>query len=481
MMLVLLFGTALIFWRNMAATRLISLHHAKGRTLHACLSERTDYAMNPDKTEDGTYVTSYACDPKTASEEFLLSKRNYEQITGRKRNDDVIAYQIRQSFRPGEITPEEANRIGYETAMRFTKGNHAFVVATHTDKAHVHNHVIFNSTTLDCRKKFRDFLGSGMALGRLSNIICLENGYSVIAPTPYHSRTTYIHDDRGPSFRDKLRDAIDIALSKKPKTFEEFLAELSSRGYEIKRGKHISVRGNGQRRFIRFRSLGEGYTEKDLLKKLEGVAKGADLTTEKKPAYMDDSFDLFLNLQDIIAKGKGKGYETWAKKYNVKNVMKAILFFQEQGLRTYAELEKRAGDSAESFDKLSTDIKAYEKRLKEISELRGNIITYSKTREVYSQYKQSGYSKKFFAEHKDDIMAHKAAKDSFNRVKGKLPSVKELNAEYEDVLLKKRAAYAEYKEVKKNMQTYQVAKYDIDRMLGIDGQQKETKQQEKTR
>ena len=465
----------------MAATRLIALHHTKGRTLHKCISERTDYAMNPDKTGDGSYVTSYACDPKTASEEFLLAKRNYEQITGRKRKDDVIAYQIRQSFRPGEITPEEANRIGYETAMRFTKGNHAFIVATHTDKAHVHNHVIFNSTTLDCQKKFRDFLGSGMALGRLSNIICLENGYSVIAPKPYHSKTTYIHEDRGPSFRDKLRDAIDIALSKKPKTFDDFLKELIMQGYEIKRGKHTSVRGKSQQRFIRFRSLGKGYTEDELRKKIEGVAKGTDLNKEKKPSYKDDSFDFLLNLQDIIAKGKGPGYETWAKKFNVKNVMKALIFFQEQGLRSYAELEKKAGDTAERFDKLSSDIKGYEKRLKEISELRGNIISYSKTKQIYTQYRQSGYSKKFFAEHKDEIMAHKAAKDSFNKISGKLPSVKELNAEYEDVLAKKKAAYAEYKQVKKDMQLYQVAKYDIDKILGIDGKQKETKHQEQTR
>ena len=188
-----------------------------------------------------------------------------------------------------------------------------------------------------------------------------------------------------------------------------------------------------------------------------------------------------LNLQDIIAKGKGPGYETWDKKFNVKNVMKAILFFQEQGLRSYAELEKRAGDASERFDKLSSDIKAYEKRLKEISELRGNIITYSKTKQIYTQYRQSGYSKKFFAEHKDEIMAHKAAKDSFNKISGKLPSVKELNAEYEEILSKKRASYAEYKQVKKDMQTYQVAKYDIDKILGIDGQQKETKHQEHTR
>ena len=464
----------------MAATRLITLHMNKGRTLLQCLQDRTNYAMNPDKTENGELVTAYACDPKSVSQEFLLSKRDYEQKTGKKPKGDVIAYQIRQSFKPGEVSPEVANRIGYETAMRFTKGDHAFIVSTHTDRAHVHNHIIYNSTNLSCDKKFKDFWLSGIALGRLSNLICLENGLSVIAPQPFHSKTTYIHGERKPTFRDGLRENIDIALSKKPKNFDDLLMELSSLGYEIKRGKHIAVRGKGQQRFIRFRSLGHGYTEDDLQKKIEGVVKGAE-AKKKTPDYRDDSFDLLLNLQDIIAKGKGPGYETWAKKFNVKNVMKAILFFQEQGLRSYAELEKRAGDASERFDKLSSDIKAYEKRLKEISELRGNIITYSKTKQIYTQYRQSGYSKKFFAEHKDEIMAHKAAKDSFNKISGKLPSVKELNSEYEEVLSKKRAAYAEYKQVKKDMQTYQVAKYDIDKILGIDGQQKETKHQEHTR
>ena len=471
----------------MAATRLIALHMNKGRTLAKCLKDRTDYEMDPEKTEKGKYVSSYACDPKTVVEEFLLSKREYEKITGKHPKNDVIAYQIRQSFKPGEITPEKANRIGYETAMRFTKGNHAFVVSTHTDKAHIHNHVIFNSTALSCDRKFKDFHLSGIALGRLSNLICMENGLSVIAPQPFHSKTTYIHEERGPTFRDKLRASIDIALSKKPASFDDLLAELSKQGYEIKRGKHISVRGNGQQRFIRFRSLGDGYTENDLKKKLEGVEKGRKPEDAEKPNkagkpfYMDDGFDLLLNIQDIIAQGKGPGYERWAKKFNVKNVMKAILFFQEKGLRSYAELEKMAGDTSDRFSQLSDEIKGYEKRLDEIGSLKGSIRDYSRTKEIYQQYRKSGYNRKFFEEHKEDIMIHKAAKDVFNKHKGKLPSYKELSAEYGEVLAKKRAAYAEYKEVRKDMQLYQTAKYDIDQILGIGKEAEQNKNRERTR
>lgn len=464
----------------MAATRLIALHMNKGRTLAQCLKDRTDYAMNPDKTEKGELVTAYACDKKSVSAEFLISKRQYEQKTGKHPQGDVIAYQIRQSFKPGEITPEEANRIGYETAMRFTKGDHAFIVATHTDRAHVHNHIIFNSVNLSCDKKFKDFFMSGIALGRLSNLICLENGLSVIAKEPYHSKTSFITGPDKPTFRDAVREAIDIALSKKPKSYDDLLRELEAQGYEIKRGKHTAVRGKQQKRFIRFRSLGKEYTEEDLRKKIEGVVKGAETKRESVPFYRDDNFDLLINLQDIIAKGKGPGYEMWAKKFNVKNVMKAILFFQKQGLRTYDELEKRAGDTSQKFDELSGKIKGYEKKLGEISELRSNIINYSRTRDVYVQYRKNGYSKKFFAEHKEEILLHKAAKESFDKHKGKLPSVHALNEEYGQILSKKKAAYSEYRQVKKDMQKYQTAKYDIDKILGITDTSEKKKTQEHT-
>lgn len=169
----------------MAATRLIALHINKGKTIAQCLRDRTDYAQNPEKTEKGELVSGYECDPMTADEEFLLAKRQYLHITGRRQQNDVIAYQIRQSFKPGEITPEEANRVGYELGMRFTKGKHAFLVATHTDRAHIHNHIVFNSTSLDCKRKFRDFHNSGLALQKVSDIICMEHGLSIIEKKPY--------------------------------------------------------------------------------------------------------------------------------------------------------------------------------------------------------------------------------------------------------------------------------------------------------
>ena len=196
----------------MAATRLIPLHVNKGKTVARCLADRVDYSQNPEKTEDGKYISSYGCNPETADDEFLLSKRQYVQITGRESKKDVIAYQIRQSFKPGEVTPEEANQIGHELAMRFTKGVHAFIVATHTDQKHIHNHIIFNSTTLDCTCKFRDFYFSGIALRRISDLICLEHGLSVIKPKAYRDREKYQDTRFTKSKRKQIREAIESGI-----------------------------------------------------------------------------------------------------------------------------------------------------------------------------------------------------------------------------------------------------------------------------
>ena len=256
----------------MAATRLIALHVNKGKTVAQCLADRTDYSENAAKTENGKYISSYACDPKTCDEEFLISKRQYEHITGRTQIHDVIAYQIRQSFKPGEITPEEANAVGYELAMRFTKGKHAFIVATHVDKAHIHNHVIFNSTSLDCTKKFRNFYFSGLAAARLSDLICMEHHLSVILRRPYDERVKRTEYPQRKPYRDEIREAIDDVLQKKPRDFDELIRMLREEGYEYKAGKQPSLLGNGQKRYIRFRSLGEGYYVEELTAVLNGTA-----------------------------------------------------------------------------------------------------------------------------------------------------------------------------------------------------------------
>ena len=465
----------------MAATRLITMHQNKGKSVDKSLSDRTDYAKNGEKTENGQFISSYACQAESVDEEFMLSKREYERLTGRHPRGNIIAYQIRQSFKPGEITPEEANQVGYETAMRFTKGNHAFIVATHTDKAHIHNHIIFNSTSLDCTHKFRDFFFVGLALQRLSDIICLEHGLSVIErkkPSERMKRTTYPEKK---SLRDEIRETINQLLKDESiKDFDEFLHKLEDAGFEIKRGKHISIKGKNQKRYIRLRSLGEGYTEDDLKKILAGEMERAfeDIEkSEKQPEVHrrkreEHEFDLLIDIQKKLAQGKGQYYVRFAKNFNTKQVAKAVLFLKQHDIRSYEALEKKVQTVVTSFNELSASIKEKEKRLAEIQVLKTHIINYVKTKDVYADYRKCGYSKKFLEEHRQEILLHKAAKNAFDELEvKKLPKVKELNAEYAEVLAEKKKLYGDYRQAKKDMQEIQRAKYDIDQFLKDDEEQ----------
>ena len=330
----------------LAATRLIALHKNKGMTVAACLKNRTDYIENPDKTEQGQFVSSYACSALTADEEFMLTKRQYELATGRRQKSDIIAYQIRQSFCPGEITAEEANKVGYELAMRFTKGKHAFVVATHTDRQHIHNHVIFNSTALDGTRKFRDFFFSALAVQRLSVLICLEHQLSVIEIKPYRKRQKRPLYPPKESNRDRLCGIIDSILAEKPKDYEDFLQKLEQQGYEVKRGKYTSVKGARQKRFIRFKTLGAGYSEDEL----QAVIAGK---TEHHPRQIqplqEPPFQFLVDIQAKLAEGKSEGYARWAKKYNLKEISKTLIFLQEHKIGSADELNERTAAATENI------------------------------------------------------------------------------------------------------------------------------------
>ena len=454
-------------WFEVAATRLIALHKNKGKSVAACLKSRTDYAQNPDKTEQGQLVSSYKCSPLTIDEEFMLTKRQYDLVNGRRQKSDVIAYQIRQSFRPGEITAEEANKVGYELAMRFTKGKHAFVVATHTDRQHIHNHVIFNSTALDGSRKFRDFFFSALAVQRLSDLICLEHQLSVIEKKPYRERQKRVLYPPKESNRDKLCSVIDgILLNEKPANFEAFLQKLEQQGYEIKRGKHTSVKGARQKRFIRFRTLGAGYSEEEIKAVLEGKAKHQPYQ-KKQPK--EQPFQLLVDIQGKMAEGKSVGYKKWATKFNLKEMSKTLLFLQEQKIGSAEELRERAAAATERYHAMGDSIKAAEARLTEIAVLKTHIINYAKTRSAYDAYRKSGYSKKFLDAHREEITLHKAAKAAFDEAGlQKLPKVKELDAEFVELLTKKKAAYPDYRKVRNEMQQLMKAQKNVELFFAED-------------
>jgi len=379
----------------MAATRLIPLHENKGKTVSRCLKDRVEYAKNGEKTEQGEFVTAYECNSEIVDEEFYSTRNEYLK-NHRAVKGDVIGYQIRQSFKPGEISPEEANAIGYELAKEFTKGKHAFIVATHTDKAHIHNHIIFNSVDLEGERKFKNFFLSALVIQKISDRLCIEHGLSVIQPKPYRERK--------------------------------------------KRTDFPSMH------------------RKD-----------------------DKKIDLLIDIQEKIAQGKGPGYENWAKVHNIKQVAKSLLFLEEHNIRDLETLSKLTSESSEKFGELTTTIKDSEKRMEEIVDLKKHILNYSKTRDVYEAYRKAGYSKKFLEAHREEITIHKAAKQAFDNLGlKKIPTFKELNAEYGVLLEKKRAAYKEYRQAKQEMSDYATAKYNLEKFLNLQ-KEEEIKNQEKAK
>ena len=458
----------------MATTRIMPLHVGKGRTESRAISDIIDYVANPQKTDGGKLITGFACDSRTADAEFLLAKRQYIAATGRVRGkDDVIAYHVRQSFMPGEITPEEANRLGVEFAKRFTKGKHAFVVCTHIDKAHVHNHIIWSSVTLDCDRKFRNFWGSTKAVRQLSDTICIENGLSIVEnPKPHgKSYNKWLGDQAKPSHRELLRMAIDQALAQKPADLDALFQLLQDAGCEVsKRGKSYRLKLPSWDRVARLDSLGEGYTLDDLLAVLSGQKEHTP-RKQAVPQAAPPRVNLLVDIQAKLQAGKGAGYARWAKVFNLKQMAQTMNFLTEHNLLDYAVLEGKADVATARHNELSAQIKAAEKRMAEIAVLRTHIVNYAKTRETYVAYRKAGYSKKFHEEHEADILLHQAAKNAFEDLGvKKLPTVKSLQAEYAQLLDDKKKAYGEYRRSREEMRELLTAKANVDRILNIEAE-----------
>ena len=461
----------------MSTTRLMPLHVGKGRSAGTAISDIIDYVSNPEKIKDGKLITSYQCNSKLADSEFFFFKKLYIQKTGRVRgSDDVIAYHLRQSFVPGEITPEEANRMGRELAMRFTKCKNAFIVCTHTDKAHIHNHVIISAVNLDCNRKFRNFWGSTEALRRMNDTLCIENGYAIVENPQRHGKSynKWLGDNAPVPHRERLRLAIDDALQQHPKSFDALLDLLRQTGYEIKGNPdNPSLRGSAQKRFIRMDTLDPGYSPEDLKAVIAGecshTPKERSPRTQRKPRQTNQ---LLIDIQEKLAQGKGAGYANWAKKFNLKQMAQTVAYLQDHGLMNYADLAAKADAATTSYHTLDGQIKAAETRMAEIAVLRTQIINYVKTRDTYVAYRKAGYSKSFKADHEADILLHQAAKKYFDALGlKKLPTIKTLNAEYAALLAEKKSAYRDYRKAREERKELLTAKANIDRILGKETQE----------
>ena len=455
------------------------LHIGKGRTFSTAITDIIDYVKNPEKSDNGRLITSWQCDSRVADSQFFYSKQQYIRNTGKVRGtDDVIAYHLRQSFRPGEISPEEANRLGCELAKRFTKGKHSFIVCTHIDKAHVHNHIIWAATDLDEKKKFRNFWGSTKAVRRLNDTICFENGYSIVE-NPSKKGMSYdqwLGDKKKPSHRERICSAIDDALAQKPATFEALLELLQQTGYTAKVGKVPSLLGGEQKNYIRMDTLGENYTPEVL----RAVIKGQRTHTpnkRKNTMSQDKKIQLAVDFESAVHSRKGPGFEKWAKLFNMKEGSKAVVYLQEHGLTTYADLEALNEELTHKSNTLRKEVRLLDDAIQENAITQKQITNYARTRKVYDGYIRAGYSKKYRADHEKDILIHQAAKKYFDD-KGMetIPKMQELKEE-NIALVKKRASInSQYRKAKAEKDELSIVKANIDAILKMDHQRTVTQE-----
>ena len=469
----------------MAISNILPRKTMRNRTRLQSMTERHGYDQKPEKTRDGELVSSYMCSPETAAREFEESKLLYRQLTGRKQppKRDVIMYRIIQSFKPGELSPEEANRIAYELAMKFTGGQHQFVVATHVDKNHIHTHIEFNSTNINCDGKFKNVKNSYLVLRRLNDDLCRAHGLSVIEnPKPSAKKQKEIAAaNYGTSHKEQLRQTIDRVISD-CRSYDDFLARMRAEGYEVKEGKLLSFRAPGWDRFTRSYKLGTDYT-KEALRERSTTRRGYSAAAKKPRLPNGRKVNMLIDIQAKMAAGKGAGYERWAKIFNLKEAAKTLNFLIENGLTDYDELTARAEQAGTRFDEVSHRIKQLEARMAEVAQLKTHIINYSKTREIYAAYKKSRHKKEFLAEHGDEIAKHEAAKKAFDALGERpIPKVAQLSQEYASLLAEKQEQYAEYRTLRQDMIDYRTMKQNVDKILGLaPEEQGHTKEQETVR
>ena len=449
------------------------------------MEDRFTYGLNPEKLGA---VSSYLCDPNTAPAEFLLVKSQYLAETGRAVSRGALFFQIRQAFLPGEVTAEEANRIGYETAMRWTKGKYQFFVCTHTDKAHIHNHIYFNATAFDRSRKFHNFIGSSFALRRLSDRVCIEHELSVIQNPRQHSKGRFLHygawlgAERQPSYKERLRLAINDALAKGPADFADFLRLMAESGYAVKHGRGgvISFLVPGQERATRLRAstLGEGYDPENIRAVIAGKRPVPHIHDAAAPTPR--RVNLIVDIQERLRSGKGPAYERWAKVYNLKQMAAALQYLQEHHLTDYAALTARTEAAVDHFHKLSDELRTTEEALSKTSELMAATVDYAKTRPVFDGYKAARYSKKYLAQHEAELATYRAAKDTMNTILNgaKLPKIEALKKSRRELAGQKKELYAEYREAQRQMREAVAIKANIDHLLGITDE-RENKAQER--
>ena len=434
----------------------------KIKPVKSTLSKALDYIENPDKTDGKMLISSFGCSYETADIEFGYT---LSQALDKGNN---LAFHLIQSFAPGEVDYEKAHEIGKQLADAVTKGQHEYVVTTHIDKGHIHNHIIFCAVNFVDHHKYNSNKRSYYGIRNMSDKLCRENGLSVVVPgkgSKGKSYAEYQAEKTGTSWKGKLKIAVD-ALIPQVSSFEELLTRLQAAGYEIKPGKYVSCRAPGQERFTRLKTLGADYTEEAIRERIAGRrAKAAKAPGEQR------GVSLLIDIENSIKAAQSKGYEQWAKIHNLKQAAKTMNFLTEHKIEQYADLVSRIEEMAAESGQAADALKNAEKRLAEMAVLIKNVSTYQKTKPVYDAYRKARNREKYRAGQEQAIILHEAAARSLKAAGiAKLPNLAALQSEYEALQAQKEALYADYGKLKKKVREYDIIKQNIDSILQADRQ-----------
>ena len=425
------------------------------------MSKAIAYILNPEKTDEKLLVSSYGCASETAAREFEWTRKIAEQKGMNPVR--IIARHVIQSFEIGEVTPELAHEIGKQFADEILGGKYEYVLTTHIDKDHVHNHLIFNAVDFVDYHAYKSYKRIYYDMREVSDRLCKENGLSVIPPSQNKGMgyKEYTEAKRGTSWKQKLKQTIDrIVIT--VKDYDDFLRLMQEAGYEIKTGKYISFRAKGQERFTRSKTIGENYTEERIKERIAGRTprRSQRQTTPKGISLIGD-------IQERIRLIDSKGYEHKAKLTILKEAARTLNYLTENSLLQYADLEKKVEDVHSSYDRTGKELKDVEARLREVQPLIKNISNYQRLKRVYDAFQKAKDKPGFKAKHEAELVIFEAARSTLLAMQGdeKLPSLKTLQAEQQRLLDEQQRLYDERAKLKKEVKQIETIKSNVDTFL----------------
>ena len=433
----------------------------KIKAIRGTLSKAIAYILNPEKTDEKLLVSSYGCASETAAREFEWTRKIAEQKGMNPVR--IIARHVIQSFEIGEVTPELAHEIGKQFADEILGGKYEYVLTTHIDKDHVHNHLIFNAVDFVDYHAYKSYKRIYYDMREVSDRLCKENGLSVIPPSQNKgmSYKEYTEAKRGTSWKQKLKQTID-RLVITAKDYDDFLRLMQEAGYEIKTGKYISFRAEGQERFTRSKTIGENYTEERIKERIAGRTP-----RRNRRQTVPKGISLIGDIQERIRLIDSKGYEYKAKLTILKEAARTLNYLTENNLLQYADLEKKVEDVHSSYDRTGKELKGVEARLREVQPLIKNISNYQRLKPVYDAFQKAKDKPSFKAKHEAELVIFEAARSTLLAMQGdeKLPSLKTLQAEQQRLLEEQQRLYDERAKLKKEARSIDTLKANVDDFL----------------